>query len=329
MGRMSRKAIASRALSRACLAIAIVFALGGCATQTLTAGQTLAKAGEAAATQMQQNALVSSDNLQSFKGAVAFNDGYNNDIGDPNSARLLGSIADIQTKLASLSKMLSSLGAVYTDLGNLSSYDASGSFNSSLSSLTQAANGACAAFGSPACVPGAAATVGGSLGGFVLQEMQANDVKAGSAAIRVVLQNVITVLDSSTQRDALVLDKQLVNGQLDQASAVLFNSGTFSYDPLIDELGAPLGFKSTTNSDTAVRGSAKLKAGLNNVVLQSADAQLDAIGASYDASLAALKALIPQHQKLENGAPLDTSTITAITAQLQVIATALTPSKGN
>ncbi|MFZ0053176.1 MAG: hypothetical protein WAK96_15480, partial [Desulfobaccales bacterium] len=70
-----------------------------------------------------------------------------------------------------------------------------------------------------------------------------------------------------------------------------------------------------------------LISGLRNVAIELANEQSDQMKASYDKSVAALKALVPLHESLENGAPLNLDTVLSITSQLQTIATSLQPAK--
>jgi hypothetical protein len=81
------------------LCLALIINLTGCATTTLTDGANLAKAGQTAAVQMQQNVTLSNNSILALKKAVAFNDGYNNLVGNTNSQIFLANITSIQSKL--------------------------------------------------------------------------------------------------------------------------------------------------------------------------------------------------------------------------------------
>src|SRR5215472_3567733 len=111
------------------IGIGLLFALSGCASATLTAGANLAKVGQTAALQMEQNAIVSSDTMASLRKAVAFNDGFNAQIANRESATFLRNEAQIQASVAQYARMLESLSAAYSALGDLASYDAAGTFN--------------------------------------------------------------------------------------------------------------------------------------------------------------------------------------------------------
>jgi hypothetical protein len=312
----------------ALLATGMAAALGGCSTATLTAGASLAKAGQTASAQMEQNATISSDSLAGFKRAVAFNDGYNGAIGNEDSAAVLTHMTSVQRKLKQYGKLLESLSASYSALGDLSSYDASGSFNTSIQSLATDTEKFSGAIGSPVQVP-ADVTQGLKVaGGAAIGALQARQVKAASAKIEVVLNEIIALLDSQATRDQLVPAQDQTIGQIDQAAVTLFANGVYAYDPLLDQFGAPMGMKSTPASEGIVDKNPKIQAGLRNVAVQMANDNAASVAASYDASLAALKALVPLHESLAHDAPLNLAQLITVTGQLQSIAASLQASSG-
>jgi hypothetical protein len=149
-----------------------------------------------------------------------------------------------------------------------------------------------------------------------------------AATIKVLVQTIIPVLDDPRTRELLILNKEEVTGQIDQAAETLFFSGVYSYSPLLDDLGGAMNFKSNPQSDSVVVKNPKLQRGLRNVAIETASEQSDQLVASYDKSVAALKALIPLHESLEKGAPLNVDTLLAIVNQLQTISTSLQTAKG-
>jgi hypothetical protein len=135
-------------------------------------------------------------------------------------------------------------------------------------------------------------------------------------------------MDDHNTETLLLLNKQETAGMIDQAATTLFNSGVYSYGPLLDDLGAAFNLKSNSQSDAVVVQNANLQRGLRNVQIELANEHSDQMKVSYDKSVAALKALVPLHQSLENGTPLNLDTVLAITSDLRTIATKLQTTKG-
>lgn len=302
--------------------------LTGCSTLTLTDGANLAKAGQAAASQMQKNAILSADAVLGVRKAVAFNDGFNGQIGNPSSAKFLKNLSDIQARQAQYGKLLQSLASAYSALGDLATYDAVGNFNTSLNALASDTKKFAGTVGAQINIPSEATSVIRVAGGQAIASAQVSEVKKGSRKIEVILKQVIAVLDAPDTREKLIPAQDHVVGQIDQAAVILFSAGIYSYSPLLNELGKPLGMKSTSTSDKDVSKNKKVQAGLRNVAIELAREQIASQVASYDKSLAVLKALVPLHDRLQNGAPLNLAMLTDFTNQLQSIADALQPSKG-
>ncbi len=302
-------------------------ALGACSgSATLGEGTSLAQAGQAAATQMQQNITLSQATVTSFKRALAFNDGY---YGAPDASKAkMAAIAGLQKALVPYGKMLGSLASAYQAMGSLASYDATGGFNSSIDSLSKDAASLGQALNKPFSIPADVSGGVKAVGGFILTGVQAGDVKDASRKIEAILEKVTDALGASRLRSDLVATQQLVQDDLSLAAANLLSQGALSYSPVLDSLGAPLGLKSGTGSDAVVKGNANVKNGLKSVAGEMIQEQYDAVAKSYDTCLAALNALKDQHKKLEAGEPVNIDTIIGALAQLQGLASSLTPAKG-
>ena len=303
--------------------------LGACSnSSTLNAGQTLAKSGQTASMQMDQNITLSSNTIRYLQAAVTFNDGFNKQTGNSSSAGFLANIQTIQGYLGQYDKMLESLAASYGALGDLASYDASGTFNSSISSLASDTTKFAGAIGKQITIPPNVTSGVSSAGGFLLGSLQATRVKDASAKIEAILKQIIAILGDPSTRSKLILVQGEVSAQIEQAAVTLLDKNVFSFDPILDELGAPMGMKATTSSDAAVSKDSQVQAGLRNVAVEMVDAQMSAVAATYDKNLAALKALVPLHDSLQHDAPLNLNSISGIVGQLQSIATLLQPTKG-
>ena len=309
------------------LAVLFGICLTGCSTAALTSGTNLAKVGQTASLQMEQNATLSGNSILALKKAVAFNDGYNGLVGNSDSKAFLVTISDIQGHLAQYGKWLESLSSSYSALGDLATYDAVGNFDSSIGALATNTTQFASDIGKPIEISSEVTSSVKGVGGFFIGSIQASKVKDASHKIEILLTNIIAALEDPNTKKQLITIQGEVTGQIDQAATVLFDNGMCSYAPLLDDLGSPLALKSISTSDEILRkaGNEKVLAGLRNVAVELAQEQISSQAASYDKSLAALKALVPLHESLQNDAPLNLDSIKSITSQLQSIAATFQP----
>ena len=277
---------------------------------------------------MEQNATISSTELVTLRKAVAFNDGFNGQIDNQDSKTFLKNVDAAQSKISQYAKMLDSLASTYSALGDLASYDAVGSFNTSFATFYKDSNKFLQSVKTGYQIPQETASAVQAGGGIVIGLIQAHEIKDASRTIRVMLQTIIPIMDDPNTETLLLLNKEVTTGMIDQAAVTLFSCGVYSYGPLLDDLGAAFNLKSNSQSDAVVAKNANLQRGLRNVQIELANEQSDQMKASYDKSVAALKALVPLHESLENGAPLNLDTVLAVTSELQTIATKLQTTKG-
>ena len=302
--------------------------LSACSTASQSNGVALAKAGQAAAMQMEQSATLSAATYAALKQAVVFDAGFSNDTNDPVTQDFLKQETQIQTALAAYGTLLDKLANAYAALGALASYDASGTFSSAVSNLCGSADNLVSkmAKGGPA-----AANVCQPLStgfGQIASAVQAQQVVDASDQIAGVLSTVIPILSDKSRRDLIVINNQLVQRQIVAAANDLYASGVFSCGPLLTALGAPLGLTPVSGVDAVIDKHPNVKRGCLAVVSATAADSVNSAGAAYDKSVEALNALLDQHKKLKAGQPLDLDTINAILANLQGLAGKLQPPKG-
>lgn len=302
--------------------------LQGCATGTLSAGSALATAGQTAANQMSQNVTISNSTVQQVRLALAFTDGYN---GMPNaSAPVITQITNLVSNLAAYSQLLNHLSSAYAALGSLAADNSASSFNTAANGLASSVNAFAKSVGSStAPLPTNLPAIVDAVGDQILSNYQADHVRQASDALLVQLNQVITILNEVGVRDKVVPSTGLVVGNIDVAAGILYASGAYSYGPLANELGQPLGLTATSSIDSLIAKNSKLKAGFNNVEVEAANNQIAAIGASYDSSEKLLEALRPLHAAVDKGTPIDSATIISIVGQLQNLATQIQPPKAS
>lgn len=313
-GLLSLLAMASFALTSACSNAPI-----------LSNAMKLARAGQAAASQMQQNASVTADRYVLLKDAVAFDAAFSGDPDNPSTNNFLQQETQIQSKLSVYAGMLGQLAGAYAALGDLAGFDASGNFSSAIGMLCSSGNTLLAALNETRQIPADACTGLPVGGGLIISAVQAQQVAGASDQIEAVLKTLIPVLDNPATRTLIVLNGELVQRQIISAAKELYASGVYSCSPLLDELGAPLGLKTISGVDTVVRNNRNLRNGCLAFVSATARETAGSVGAAYDTSIAGLKALIPLHDSLRAGAPLDLTGISAIITSLQELAARLQP----
>ena len=302
-------------------------ALVGCAQTTLTESGNLAKAGQTAAAQMHAAATLSADQTAALKMATAFHRGFMA-AGAPTATQqsIDANITAIETELESRAQFLDSLGNAYAGLGALSSYGGVSAFDAAYASLMTDSNAllkTLKAHPLPAVVPADVETMSAVFVGLV----QKKQIMAASKAMRSPLNAVIAAL--SDNEAAFTGLSDICVRQTRDAAIDLYASHMLSVTPVLDQLAAPLSLKSAANADQLAASNPRVMSGLAAVVAQQADHQDQLVVATYDKSLAALKALLPLHDALEKGGAVDLTTISAVTAEIQTLATQLKSAKGH
>jgi hypothetical protein len=329
-----------RLVSVSLLAV-IVIGLPGCSTTTLSNGAALGTAGAAAANLTVQNITISAASFQSLRQALAFQEGYQGDaqVNDPSLAKF----EILRTNLNNYSKMLTSLAAAYTALNTQATGNESGTTSADISTLATDVNAFAA--GAKAKTPPLSATesnIIATAGGIIIGAVQAGEVKRNSAKIEIQLKQVISMLSEDDMREKVVPAQKLIS-DIEYATAdLLYGSGVYSYTPLLNQLGSPLGLTAASSADSTIKTMgcpphACLSNGLRKVIESNAGVQARAIGDSYDTSIKALKKLETMHDELATGKPIDTATaseLSSLIGELQSAATSLkaavpaTPTKG-
>ena len=308
------------------LAMASVALITTCSNApVLSDAVSLSRAGQAAAGQMQQNASVTAARYALLKAAVTFDAAFAGDADNPATGDFLKQEAQIQLKLSVYAGMLGQLAGAYAALGELAGIDASRSFSSAIGMLCGSGNTLLAALNAVQQIPPNACTGLPVGGGLIIGAAQAQKITSASDQMEAVLKTLIPVLADPTTRALIVLNGELVERQIVSTAKELYASGVYTCSPLFDELGAPLGLKTISGVDAVVRNNRNVRNGCLAYVSATARESTGSVGAAYDASVAGLKALIPLHDSLRAGAPLDLTSISAIIGSLRELAAKLQP----
>jgi len=300
------------------LAIALLASCATVPTAKLTQGAALAKAGGAAASQMQQNVTISGNALELFAKAAAFNDGFN--ASPAGSTTLLATVKVIQGNLVQYGNFLQSLSSAYSAMDDLAEYGASTDLDPAISNLASDAEAFSKSVGKEITIP-ADLTKGLQEGGnLIVGSVQTEKVVKASAQIESILEKVVAVLSDSTVRSAITPIQPELLGIEGQAAFTLYTQGVYTYRPILDEFGAPFGLESSSKADDIVRSNNRVTAGLAAVVNQTVNSQIASAKQAYDQGLAALRALEGQHKKLQAGEPITLGNLSDIVLNLRTLA---------
>jgi len=295
------------------------------------AAQQLSKAGATAAAQAQQNSVLSSDAFAHFQDAEAFHQGIvKNETESADAKTIQSDMADIQKELTARANVFQSLSSAYTALGNLAAYSASTDFNTAFDGLSKSVTTYRSVLHLPA-VSGLDVKAIEAGGDFLLGLEQKDAVVTASKQIHAVLNTTIASMSDPLTTAQFTTFQAVGTEDATSAAQVLYAKGYYSSTPMLTSLGSPMSLSLVANSDAMVAKDDSIHRGLGAVLRQRAQRQQDAIITSYQQSEAALKALVPLHERLENGEPLDFSEIVSITGELAAtansLATASTPPK--
>jgi len=302
--------------------------LASCATMPtakLSTAAALAKAGEVAASQMQRNVTISSASLDLFVKAVAFNDGFNATPAAAGSTTLIANVKVIQGNLVQYENLLQSLSSAYSAMDDLAEYGASTDLDSAVSNLASDTETFSKKVGKEITIPADVTKGLQESGNVVVGSVQTGKVIKASAQIESILEKIVAILSEPTVRSAITPIQPQLQGVVGQAAFILYTQGVYTYRPILDELGAPLGLESSSNADAIVRSNKRVEAGLAGVVNQTVNSQIASATEAYDQGLAALRALEQQHKKLQSGEAITLQNLSDIVANLRALAQVSAP----
>ncbi len=290
--------------------------LVGCSTTTLSTGAALGNAGKAAASAMQQAALVSPVEVQRLMVSDAFLQGIYKDPVPAAIKKRHDDIAKIQKELANRAAVLSNLASAYDAMASLSVYDASGSYNTALTGLA----GSVSTYLKGAGLPPLAANVSplvSQVAGLIAGAIQKQMIRDASAGIMPKLAAVIAAMEK--YQTAFVGFKEIVESQGGDAANVLYGSGLFSALPVLNAIGTPYGYTAIANADRmlATPKYRAFRAGLAAVQAEQSSQQSALISTAFDQSLSVLRKLQSQHAALANDQPIDLAGLATDLSALQ------------
>jgi len=307
-----------------------VFMISACASVNIDAARALGKVGRSVAVQAQQNIMVSDKEYFRAQDSEALLHGYNGTTQVTTYLELLKLYDDIQQEITKRSVVFEKLADLYDAFGDLAGLDEGAQTEKALGDLGGAIDEYAKQLKQPAPVLGDSTAVISKIGGIVATEIQKAKIKEASALIRKRVDTFQQFLGNKLVRAQMTEFREMLATDRKAAFITLWDIGVYDPKPLLDDFGTDAGLTAQNNVAALMKSNPQLSNALKEVLDKRLTRnQFDLIEKSYDASLAALRHLVSEHKKLEQGEPLDLTRLQTIVAELRSVAILLEKTKGN
>lgn len=294
-------------LAPSTIAIVIAAALGlaGCATAPRTEAGLIADAGIRATGTMQTDVNTLAGHVTSADVTEAFTQRWqicanpaNCGVDVPIDARLFDERRKLALAIQLRAKALGALGEAYGALKQEASYDARADATSATNDAVGAVNDFAGTIfklsGAP--LPAPVVALAGDIGGIIADRAQRRRILAANAKLREIAQR----LHDGLKQELIVFDTVAAATEKQRAAAriALFQAGLIPGTTLIKPMTDALGVTLNGGTDATIAASPALKAAVTDTARAQSLAETVAIQGRYQASLAALEALIAAQDQL-------------------------------
>lgn len=301
-------------------------AIAGCSSVSIDTAKQLAASGVEVSNNSQANIFATEDEFQRAIDAEAFFHGRSGTADSTLYKEIIKKANKVNTELAARTVVFDNLTTVYTEFANLAGIDASTDIETAINGLGSAINGYAVAVGQTSAPISESATgVIAKIGGIVAEEIQKRKVVEASALIRVRLNEFAGLFENKLVRTQMVSFQETLAQNRTTAIDFLWNSGVYKPDMILNQMGATAGLTVHEDVTKVVSEDPKLRMGLDEVIRQRLNHSKGLIGAGYNASVQAVRALIAEHLKLEKGEDLNLTRLRQIVGELQRITNLLSP----
>jgi hypothetical protein len=145
-------------------------------------------------------------------------------------------------------------------------------------------------------------------------------IRESSVIIRKQLEHLLVLLNNIEEQHKMTTFREKLLGNRLRMSEALWKSGILDPSPMINDLAGDAGFQAERNSRSIVLMNPSLKKGLKGVMdyrIRKKNTIL--IKSGYDNTLDALRTLVEEHKKLENGESVSMDDLRRIISELQTI----------
>jgi hypothetical protein len=297
--------------------------LTGCSRVSIPAAQSLAGLGRDVAMQAHQSVFVSDQDFGRARDLEVLLHALSGGAQSGEFDALLSSYDGVHDEMTQRGIVFDRMIEMYDAFEALASVDAAVRTESALTDLTAAINDYAVALQQPPPLSARTAGVASRVGGAVADEARKMQVKWASREIRACVSALIALLEEPMVREQLAGFKRILATDRAAGTVMLVQKGLYDPGPLLNDLGADAGLVSVKNATQLVASDPALGRALTAVIERRLLNRAGLIEKGYDLSLTALRNLVEEHEKLEQGAPLDAARLHEIAAQLRGLATLL------
>jgi hypothetical protein len=299
-------------------AILVLVALlaSACSNINIEAAKALSSTGRDTASRIQQNVLASEKEYLRGRDCIALCNGFDDTTKTKKYQEILEGYDKNQKEIRSRSVVFERLAELYTAFGELAGLDAGVQTEKALKDLGEAINGYAKATDQSWSVPSDATVVISKIGGLLTEEIQKAKIKEASKQIRDKVEDFIELLKYESTGEHLLAYRKDLFSERKHAFKILWSKGVYDPKPIFDDFGEDAGLTAQGEAVKKINPDSELGKAIAEVIDKRLELKSNTIQEDYDASLAAIKQLIKEHNKLEKGEPLDLAHLRAITAKL-------------
>ena len=312
------------------LLLLVVFLSFSCSPVNIEAAKSLSSTGRDTASQMRQNVLVSDKEYLRARDSVAFQNGFSGTTNTNNYKLFLGSYDKVYIELTQRAVVFERLADLYDAFGELAGLDAGGQTEKALGELGGAVEAYAKAINRQSPVSSDTTAVISRIGGLLAREVQKAKIKKASEQIQKRVKDFQVLFKDPLIRSQMIGFRTAAASDRKAAFDVLWDLGVYDPKPVLDDFGADAGLAAQKDVATLIKSNPALGRALKEVIdKRFSRNQLELVEKGYERSLNALDGLISEHDKLENGVPLDLAHLRAIITELRGIAVLLAKDKTN
>jgi hypothetical protein len=235
-------------------------------------------------------------------------------------------ITEAQGMLAARRKMLEELGTLYTTFGELAALDANTETSTAAGNLGKAINGYAVATKQAVPIDDSEMALIQQLAGAAAEWYQGRKIKRNSEAIRTLAGHVVTVLENEER--AYSVYASLTSETSAQLASDLFAAGIGRPHPILrkvveahglayDEAGVNALFDGKLKPKDMDVTIAAVRRGISRYITGQSQVASARRMAVTQGTISALKKLQEEHEKLEQGKPVDIATLSATIDRLK------------
>ncbi len=296
--------------------LVVMFLTSACSNINIEAAKALSSTGRDTASRIQQNVLASEKEYLRGRDCIALCNSFDNTTKTKGYKKILEDYDKNQKEIRSRSVVFERLAELYTAFGELAGLDAGGQTEKALKDLGEAINEYAKTTDQPWSVSSDTTEVISKIGGLLAEEMQKAKIKKANVLIRTKVEDFVKLLKYESTDEHFLEYREDLFSERKLAFKILWSKGVYDPKPILDDFGEDAGLTAQGEAVKKINPDSELGKAIAEVIDKRLELKSKAIQEDYYASIAAIKQLIEEHNKLEKGEPLDLAHLRAITAKL-------------